>query len=55
MDDGTERSFDPGDVMIVTPGHDAWTVGPVACVILDWEGYTNYAKPATQVESGTKG
>ena len=45
MDDGTEENFDPGDVMIVTPGHDAWTVGPDACVVLDWEGYANYAKP----------
>ncbi|MFC6237000.1 cupin domain-containing protein [Longivirga aurantiaca] len=45
MDDGTEETFEPGDVMICPPGHDAWTVGQEACVVLDWAGYADYAKP----------
>jgi quercetin dioxygenase-like cupin family protein len=44
MDDGTEENFDPGDVMIVHPGHDAWTVGNEACVMLDWQAALDYAK-----------
>lgn len=44
MDDGTEDDFGPGDVMICPPGHDAWTVGDEACVVLDWQGVANYAK-----------
>lgn len=45
MDDGSEENFDPGDVMVVGPGHDAWTVGQEPCVMLDWQGAINYAKP----------
>ena len=44
MNDGTEENFDPGDVMVVATGHDAWTVGPEPCTILDWQGALNYAK-----------
>ncbi|TCK01041.1 cupin domain-containing protein [Nocardia alba] len=45
MDDGEELEFGPGDVMIADPGHDAWVVGDEACVLLDWQGYADYAKP----------
>ena len=45
MDDGSEENFDPGDVMVVAPGHDAWVVGPEACVMIDWQGAVDYAKP----------
>lgn len=45
MDDGSEEDYGPGDVMIVPPGHDAWTVGDEACVAIDWQGFTDYAKP----------
>jgi uncharacterized cupin superfamily protein len=34
-DDGTEITIGPGDVMILEPGHDAWTLGDEACVLLD--------------------
>lgn len=44
MDDGTEENFDPGDIMVVAPGHDAWVVGKEPCVLLDWQGALTYAK-----------
>jgi hypothetical protein len=39
MDDGTEGEA-------ISPGHDAWIVGDEPCVVLDWSGAANYAKPA---------
>jgi hypothetical protein len=36
MDDGTQETFDPGNVMVV--GHEA-------CIMIDWQGANNYAKP----------
>jgi quercetin dioxygenase-like cupin family protein len=44
MDDGESLDFGPGDVMVCPPGHDAWTVGDEACVIVDWQGVADYAK-----------
>jgi hypothetical protein len=44
MDDGTEEEFGAGDVMICPPGHDAWIVGPEDCVVIDWQGFADYAK-----------
>ena len=44
MDDGTAEEFGPGDVMVCDPGHDAWVVGNEPCVVIDWTGFTNYAK-----------
>jgi quercetin dioxygenase-like cupin family protein len=44
MDDGQEATFGPGEVMICPPGHDAWTVGDEPCVVIDWQGFTDYAK-----------
>jgi quercetin dioxygenase-like cupin family protein len=46
MDDGEEAEFGPGDFMICPPGHDAWTVGDETCVVIDWQGVTDYAKPS---------
>ena len=43
VDDGTELTIVPGDVINLAPGHDAWTVGDEACVLLDTGG-ANYAK-----------
>ena len=45
MDDGTEMEFGPGDVVCIPPGHDGWTVGDEPCVVLDFSGMTDYAKP----------
>ena len=33
LDDGTEITIGPGDVIDLEPGHDAWTVGDEACVL----------------------
>ncbi|MFG1780945.1 cupin domain-containing protein [Rhodococcus oryzae] len=44
MDDGERQEFGPGDVMIAPPGHDAWVVGDEACVLVDWQGFADYAK-----------
>lgn len=38
MDDGEEVAFQPGDVMDVPPGHDAWVVGDEPAVLLDFAG-----------------
>jgi class 3 adenylate cyclase len=38
MDDGEEMTFQPGDVMDVPPGHDAWVVGDEPAVLIDFAG-----------------
>lgn len=43
-DDGTEVTIGAGDVVVIDPGHDAWTVGDEACVLYD-TGVAAYAKP----------
>lgn len=44
MDDGEETEFGPGDVGIIPPGHDAWVLGDEPCVVIDWQGFADYAK-----------
>lgn len=44
MDSGEEMEFGPGDVAIMAPGHDAWIVGDEPCVVIDWQGFGDYAK-----------
>jgi quercetin dioxygenase-like cupin family protein len=44
MDDGEEVEYGPGDFASIPPGHDAWTVGDEACVVIDWQGFADYAK-----------
>lgn len=44
MDDGEEMEMGPGDFTIIPPGHDAWIVGDEACVVIDWQGFADYAK-----------
>jgi quercetin dioxygenase-like cupin family protein len=44
MDNGEEAEFVPGDLMVSPPGHDAWVVGHEPCVVIDWQGVTDYAK-----------
>jgi quercetin dioxygenase-like cupin family protein len=46
MDDGEELEYGPGDFAIMPPGHDAWIVGAEPCVVVDWQGFADYAKPA---------
>jgi hypothetical protein len=44
-DEGTETTVGPGDVFVLDPGHDAWTLGDEPCVMLD-TGVAAYAKPS---------
>jgi quercetin dioxygenase-like cupin family protein len=44
MDGGEELEVGPGDAFLMPPGHDAWTVGDEACVVLDFGGLRGYAK-----------
>lgn len=47
MDDGVEEVFRANDVMLLPPGHDAWTVGDEPCVFVDFsQGYDRYGQPA---------
>ena len=34
----TEFDLGPGDVAVVPTGHDAWVVGEVPVVLVDWHG-----------------
>jgi hypothetical protein len=45
MEDGTETEIGPGVVFHIPPGHDAWTEGDEACVMLDFGGLSGYALP----------
>ena len=45
MDDGTEFECHPGDVSMLPPGHDAWVIGDVPVVVVDFQGMLDYAKP----------
>lgn len=44
MDDGEEAEFGPGDFASIPPGHDAWVVGEEPCVVIDWQGFADYAR-----------
>ena len=44
MDDGEEMAYGPGDFAIMAPGHDAWVIGDEPCVVIDWQGFADYAK-----------
>jgi hypothetical protein len=44
MDDGTETTVRPGDVVSLPPGHDAWVVGSEPAVFIDFQGFADYAK-----------
>jgi len=47
-DDGTELTIGAGDVFVLEPGHDAWTVGEEPCILFD-TGVVAYAKPASRM------
>ena len=44
MDDGTQGEGGPGDIVEIAPGHDAWIVGDEPCVLIDFQGASNYAR-----------
>jgi hypothetical protein len=42
MADGSEEVFAAGDVMLLPPGHDAWTVGDEACTFVEFSRGGDY-------------
>jgi hypothetical protein len=44
MDDGATEEFEPGDLSVLPPGHDAWVVGDESCVVIDVTGAQVWAK-----------
>jgi hypothetical protein len=42
MDDGSEQEFGPNEVMMLPPGHDAWSVGEQACVFVEFSRGNDY-------------
>jgi uncharacterized cupin superfamily protein len=45
MNDGTQLTYGPGDVMALPPGHDAWIEGNDVMEVVDFVGFADYAKP----------
>jgi hypothetical protein len=44
MDDGTELTCRPGDIVSLPSGHDAWVVGDENVIVVDFQGMADYAK-----------
>lgn len=42
MADGSNEQFGAGDVMLLPPGHDAWTVGETACRFVEFSRGNDY-------------
>lgn len=42
MDDGEVQDFSKNDVMLLPPGHDAWTVGNEPCVFVEFSRGNDY-------------
>lgn len=42
MTDGAEQMFTAGDVMLLPPGHDAWTVGEQPCSFVEFSRGNDY-------------
>jgi hypothetical protein len=42
MDDGSTDEFGPNQVMMLPPGHDAWTVGDEPCVFVEFSRGNDY-------------
>ena len=42
MADGSEEVFSAGDVMLLPPGHDAWSVGDEACTFVEFSKGNDY-------------
>ena len=47
MVDGSATEFGPGDVGVIPAGHDAWVVGDVPCINLDFGGAAVHAKSSS--------
>jgi len=42
MDDGSQQDFSKNDVMLLPPGHDAWSVGDEPCVFVEFSRGNDY-------------
>lgn len=42
MADGAHEEFSAGDVMLLPPGHDAWSVGGQACTFVEFSRGNDY-------------
>jgi hypothetical protein len=42
MDDGSVEDFSKNEVMLLPPGHDAWTVGDEPCVFIEFSRGNDY-------------
>ncbi len=42
MDDGSQQDFSKNDVMLLPPGHDAWSVGDQPCVFVEFSRGNDY-------------
>ena len=42
MDDGSTEDFARNDVMLLPPGHDAWSVGDEPCVFVEFSRGNDY-------------
>ncbi|MGC0366998.1 ethanolamine utilization protein EutQ (cupin superfamily) [Rhodococcus sp. 27YEA15] len=42
MTDGETAEFSAGDVMLLPPGHDAWSVGEEACTFVEFSRGNDY-------------
>ncbi|NDK90430.1 hypothetical protein GYA93_12695 [Gordonia desulfuricans] len=42
MTDGSTEEFSAGDVMLLPPGHDAWTIGDEACTFVEFSRGNDY-------------
>jgi hypothetical protein len=42
LSDGSQEDFSAADVMLLPPGHDAWTVGDRACTFVEFSKGNDY-------------
>ena len=42
--DGCVVEHKAPQVVAIEPGHDGWVVGKEPCVVIDWQGFADYAK-----------
>lgn len=42
MADGAQEDFSAGDVMLLPPDHDAWTIGDEACTFIEFSRGNDY-------------
>jgi len=43
-EDGSEEDIKPGTVYRIAPGHDGWTLGGDAAVVVEFQGAANFGK-----------